>query len=118
MKKILIVDDSLFVRKFHANILKTEFYETDEAENGAEALTKILEEDFDLILCDINMSIMDGLTFVRQIRLQELEIPVIMISTYNDENIKTKVFEAGANIFMPKPVNNGNLIGNVKLLIG
>ena len=118
MKKILIVDDSPFVRNFHTNIIKSAGYETDGAENGAEALTKILDENFDLIICDINMSIMDGLTFVKQIRSQEVEIPVIMISTYDDENVKTKVFEAGANIFMPKPVNQENLIGNVKLLIG
>ena len=118
MKKILIVDDSPFVRNFHANIIKSVGYDTDGAENGAEAVTKILDEDFDLIVCDINMSIMDGLTFVKQIRSQGVEIPVIIISTYNYGNIKTKVFEAGANVFMQKPVNQENLIGNIKLLIG
>jgi two-component system chemotaxis response regulator CheY len=118
MKKILVVDDSPFVRNFHANIIEANGeYKTEQAENGADALTKILSNPFDLIVCDINMTIMDGLTFVEKLRGQEIEIPVIIISTYDDETIQTKVFEAGANIFMPKPVTNENLIGNINLLL-
>jgi two-component system, chemotaxis family, chemotaxis protein CheY len=118
MKKILVVDDSPVVRHYHTNVLKKEGFLVDEAEDGVIALEKSLIEDFDLILCDINMANMDGITFVRKYREQEKETPVIIISTQEEQHQKIQGFSAGANLYIVKPVSPAKLIEHVKLLLG
>lgn len=117
MKKILVVDDSPVVRNFHMNILKKEGYAVDNAEDGVVALEKSLTSDFDLILCDINMPNMDGLTFVRKFRELEKEIPVIIISTQEEHYQTIEGFTAGANLYIVKPVSPQKLIEHIKLLL-
>ncbi len=117
MKKILVVDDSPVVRNFHMNILKQVGFTVEDAEDGIVALEKSLTEDFDLILCDINMANMDGLTFVKKFREQEKETPVIIISTQEEEHQKTEGFKAGANFYIVKPVSPERLIEHIKLLL-
>ena len=68
MKRILVIDDSHVVRSFHTNILKTAGFRTDGAADGVEALEMSLSKQYDLILSDINMPNMDGLTFIRRYR--------------------------------------------------
>ncbi len=118
MKKILVVDDSPVVRHYHKNILKKEGFIVDEAEDGVMALEKSLLQNFDLILCDINMANMDGITFVKKFRELEKETPVIMISTQEEQHQKVKSFSAGANFYIVKPVSPAKLIQHVKLLVG
>ncbi|MBP7280673.1 MAG: response regulator [Leptospiraceae bacterium] len=117
MKKILVVDDSPVVRNFHMNILKKEGYLVDSAEDGVVALEKSLTIDFDLILCDINMPNMDGLTFVRKFRELEKEIPVIVISTQEEHHQTIEGFTAGANLYIIKPVSPEKLLEHIKLLL-
>ncbi len=117
MKRILVVDDSPVVRNFHMNILKKEGFKTDGAENGIMALEKSLTEDFDLILCDINMPSMDGLTFVRKFREQEKETPVIIITTVDEQDQKVLGFDAGANLYLVKPINPQKLVDHIKLML-
>ncbi len=118
MKTILVVDDSPVVRQYHISILKKEGFNVEEADDGVVALEKSLVQDFDLILCDINMSNMDGITFVRKFREQEKETPVIFISTQEEQHQKVKGFNAGANLYIVKPVSPTKLIEHVKLLLG
>jgi len=89
MKKVLVVDDSKVVRSFHMNILKTAGFKADGAGDGIEALEKALSNHYDLILCDINMPNMDGLTFISKYREEERETPIIIIST-QEETIHRK----------------------------
>lgn len=70
-KKILIIDDSAVFRKVLNIHLKTAGFEISEASDGIEALKKVAAEDFNLIVCDVNMPNMDGLTFVSKIRDDE-----------------------------------------------
>ena len=65
--KALVIDDSISVRMYHKEILKHMDIIVDEAENGKEALEFLEQVDFDLITLDINMSIMDGLTTLKEI---------------------------------------------------
>ncbi len=118
MANILIVDDSPVVRNFHMNILKMEGFTVDGAGDGLEALEKGLIQDYDLILCDINMANMDGLTFLKKYRVEIKETPVIIISTELEEIHKKKAYELGANLYLVKPVKPEDLKLHIKMILG
>ncbi len=116
--KILVVDDSKLVRNFHINILKTEGFIPDSAGDGAEALEKALSGDYDLILCDVNMPVMDGITFVEKFREMEKETPIIIITTQRENYNKDRGIEAGANLYVSKPVKPDKLVLNIRMMLG
>ena len=106
--RALIVDDSSVMRKIVERALRqagVELEELQEAGNGAEALTLLGHAGVDLILCDINMPIMDGLEFVK--RLKEVEsaknVPVVMITTEGSESHVVQALSAGAKGYIRKP---------------
>jgi two-component system chemotaxis response regulator CheY len=110
MEKIraLIVDDSSVMRKIVERSLRQagiDLAQVMEAGNGAEALSVLKESSVDLILCDINMPVMDGLEFVRQ--LQSLEnfngVPVVMITTEGSESHVVQALSYGARGYIRKP---------------
>jgi two-component system chemotaxis response regulator CheY len=118
MKRVLIVDDSQVVRSFHGNILKSAGFYVEGASDGVEALEMALSRKYDIILCDINMPNMDGLTFVKRYREQERETPIIIITTQEENINRQKGYEAGADLYIVKPVKPNSLITHVKMLLG
>lgn len=118
MKNILVVDDSPVVRSFHINILKSAGFQSEGAADGIEALEKSLAKDYDLILCDINMPNMDGLTYIQKYREHEKETPIIIISTQEEPENRKKGYAAGANLYVTKPVKPDKLILHIKVLLG
>ncbi|MDX9971577.1 MAG: response regulator [FCB group bacterium] len=118
MKNILVVDDSPVVRSFHMNILKTAGFTADGASDGVEALEKALVKHYDLILCDINMPNMDGLTFIKKYREEERETPVIIITTQEEAIHWQKGYEVGANIYIVKPAKPQKLVMHISMLLG
>lgn len=119
-KQLLVVDDSQTVRTLISFILSSQGFEVDSAINGIDALEKIYKKNYDLIVCDINMPKMDGLTLIKVLRLQDLyrELPIIIVSTEESEEDKQKGMEAGANVYLIKPTDPGKLLGNVHMLLG
>jgi two-component system, chemotaxis family, chemotaxis protein CheY len=110
MKKIraLIVDDSSVMRKIVERSLRQagiDLAEVREASNGAEGLGVVNEIRVDLILCDINMPVMDGIEFLRQ--LQGVEnakgVPVVMITTEGSESHVVQALSVGARGYIRKP---------------
>lgn len=118
MKKVLVVDDSKTVRQYHKEILKQKGYEADEAENGMEALEKALVENYKLFLVDINMPVMDGYSFVKELRAKENYrfTPVIMISTEAEDHDRISAYKNGANLYFTKPVKPDDLVTSVDIL--
>ena len=105
---VLVVDDSSVMRKIVSRSLRQaglEVVELLEASNGSEALAFVREHSFDLILSDINMPLMDGLEFVRQLRCIEAakSIPVIMITTEAGEAHVVQALTLGASGYIRKP---------------
>ncbi len=117
-RHILVVDDSPVVRSFHANILRISGFASDGARDGVEALEKALTRHYHLILCDINMPNMDGLTFIRRYREMEETAPVIILTTQEDAVHREKGYLAGANLYLVKPVKPNHLISHIQLLLG
>jgi two-component system chemotaxis response regulator CheY len=119
MKKILIVDDAATVRMYHRKILEAAGYLVDEAVNGVEALERALTASYDLYLVDVNMPKLDGYGFLRELRSQPMpQAPAVMISTEAEANDRIQAYEAGANLYIIKPVRPEVLLMQVGLLVG
>ena len=120
MKKILIVDDATTVRMYHRQLMESIGYQVEEAGNGLEALERINQESFDLLLVDINMPKMDGYTFIEEVRKTPdvRATPAIMISTEETEQDQDKAYAAGANFYLVKPVRIEALKTYAELLTG
>ncbi|WP_321777850.1 response regulator [Sulfurimonas sp.] len=119
MAIIMVVDDSKTVRNYHGSILKSQGFEILEAENGMEALEKSLGASVDLYLVDVNMPIMDGYSFISDLRKQDAHktVPVIMVTTQAKEEDKINAFKVGANIFETKPIKPDVLQAYVDILV-
>ncbi len=120
MRRVLIVDDAPTVRMYHREILEAIGLVVDEAYNGVEALEKALTQPYDLYVVDINMPEMDGFRFLRALRQQpELpQTPAIMVSTEAADIDRAQAFQAGANLYLVKPVKPDVLRQYVQLLLG
>jgi two-component system chemotaxis response regulator CheY len=106
--RVLIIDDSSVMRKIVERSLRQagiDLAEVREAGNGAEALGALQASGVDLILCDINMPVMDGIEFLRQ--LQGLPngkgVPVVMITTEGSESHVVQALSIGARGYIRKP---------------
>ena len=125
MEKIraLIVDDSSVMRKIVERSLRQAGIELEkvvEASNGREALEALRENRVDLILCDINMSIMDGLEFVQQMHTVENAkgVPVVMITTEGSESHVVQALSSGARGYIRKPFTPDQVKEHVLPLLG
>ena len=119
MATIMVVDDSKTVRNYHGTILKSMGMEILEAENGMEALEKSLDAKVDLYLVDVNMPIMDGYSFISDLRKQEQHktVPVIMVTTQAKEEDKVNAYKVGSNLFETKPIRPEQLQAYVDILV-
>ena len=119
MATIMVVDDSKTVRNYHGAILKSQGLEIIEAENGMEALEKSLDAEIDLYLVDVNMPIMDGYSFIKDLRKQanHKTVPVIMVTTQERIEDKISAYKVGANIFETKPIKPDLLQSYVDILV-
>jgi two-component system chemotaxis response regulator CheY len=117
--KILIVDDCQTTRKLLGHYLKTRGYSVVFAENGLDALEKLGTDPVNLIMTDLNMPYMDGMELIKTLRSDPAwsEIPILMVTTENDEEEREKAFSSGANGYMVKPVTGDAIAQNIKAII-
>jgi len=105
--RVLLVEDNDINRMYAANVLKKWECEVDEAENGQIALEKLKKQDYDLILMDIHMPILDGIETSRSIRTSfakpKSEVPIIAFTANALKGDKDKYLEAGMNDYISKP---------------
>jgi two-component system chemotaxis response regulator CheY len=119
--RVLVADDSAMARRWCRQILEGAGYAVEEALNGVEALEKVLAEGFDLILVDVNMPRMDGMTFLRTLRRQPLPVggtPALVASTEGGEQDRAAARAAGANFYLVKPLAEDVLLAHVAALTG
>jgi two-component system chemotaxis response regulator CheY len=121
--RALIIDDSSVMRKIVERSLRQAGIELErvvEAGNGAEALGALENEAVDLILCDINMPVMDGLEFVRQLGTVEKAkgVPVVMITTEGSESHVVEALSAGARGYIRKPFTPDQVKEHVLPVLG
>jgi two-component system chemotaxis response regulator CheY len=118
-KTILIVDDSEFVRSYHAHILEQAQFQVITAVDGCDGLEKLYSNACDLVLTDINMSNMDGYEFIRRVRADGNynSLPIIIVSTESETRDKMKGFEAGANLYIVKPSSPEMMVENIRMVM-
>lgn len=104
---ILVVDDNEMNRDVLARRLERQGYVVAKASDGAEAMTIAREREFDLVLLDVMMPVMDGYEALRQLKADETlrDIPVIMISALDEMDSVVRCIEMGAEDYLPKPFN-------------
>lgn len=112
-KKVLIVDDNNLNRKVFENIIAHN-YLLDSAENGEEAIKKIKQQFYDIILMDIQMPVMDGISTLKIIKEEGLsKCPVIAISAFSNQNDREYFLSAGFDEFIAKPIKPKNLLESI-----
>ena len=117
---ILVVDDSEMTRQIHIAIIESLGYRALEAENGMQALEVLTRQRVDMIIADLNMPIMDGYTFLATVRRFEdfSDIPIVVASTEAGDADRRRAYEAGADIYLVKPLEAAALQERISLLIG
>lgn len=117
--KVLIVDDHLVVREGLKLIIETKdlFQVIGEAENGKIALEMIRRLKPDVILMDLNMPVMSGLDTIREMNEKEITTPVIILTTYNEDELMVAGIELGAKGFLLKDTSRENLFRTLESAI-
>lgn len=118
-KTIMIIDDSASVRQVVGITLKKSAYDVLEAIDGKDALNKLTGQKINLIICDVNMPNMDGITFLKEVKLLPSYkfTPVIMLTTESQETKKMEGKAAGAKAWVVKPFKPEQLLEAVSKLI-
>ncbi|MCM1309005.1 MAG: response regulator transcription factor [Butyrivibrio sp.] len=116
MSRLLVVDDEEKIRVIIRKYAEFEGYAIDEAEDGMQALAKIRDGDYDLIIIDVMMPELDGFTACREIRKIK-NIPIIMLSARGEEYDKIHGFELGIDDYVVKPFSPRELMMRVKAVL-
>lgn len=114
MSKILIIDDEKVIRATLREILEYEKYIVTEAQDGEEGLAKLLEEEYDLVLCDVKMPKMDGIEVLEKAKELEKSPQFIMISAHGSIETAVEATKKGAFDFIPKPPDLNRLLLTVR----
>ena len=120
-KRVMVVDDAALVRLYYRDTLEHAGFHVDEALNGLEALEKLLTAPVALLIVDINMPQMDGITFLAELRRQALPhcaIPALVTSTEAGIQDKEAARAAGANFYHVKPLSRDVLMRYAALFCG
>jgi len=117
---IMNVDDSATMRRIVTMSLSPNGHSIVEAENGADALEKMGKTSVDAIILDINMPVMNGLEFLKAIRgdSKYQQIPVIVLTTQGEDEMRTQALGLGANGFISKPFQKEALLATLKKTAG
>ena len=117
--KIMIVDDCSTTRKLLGHYLKTRGYSVVYAENGLDALEKIGPELVNLVMTDLNMPYMDGMELIKTLQADPAlsEIPVLMVTTENDDDERNQALSYGASGYVVKPIMGDELANNIKSIL-
>lgn len=121
LPRVLVIDDSSLVRLYYRAALESAGFEVEQAINGLEAMEKVLGQEFDLVIVDVNMPMMDGLSFLRRLRSSEgaaATLPALMISTEAGRQDIEDARAAGANYYLVKPISEADLVRHAAVLAG
>jgi DNA-binding NtrC family response regulator len=110
---ILVVDDESEIREGLEMLLVSEGYGVSSADTGAGGLAKLEEHPFDLLLLDVSLPDRNGLELLREIRLRDPQLSVVLITAYGSIDMARQAFKSGAMDYITKPWSNDELLAQV-----
>lgn len=116
MTKILIVDDEAKIREVIKEYIEFSGYESDEAEDGKEAVEKCRDNNYDLIIMDIMMPKVDGITAIKEIK-KFSDTPILVLSARTEEYDRLFGFEVGADDYVAKPFSPSEVVARIKTIL-
>ena len=116
MSKILIIEDEAVIRRVLSKIIseENESYNVEQAEDGLLGIEMIMNNDYDLVLCDIKMPKMDGVEVLEKAKKIKPEIPIVMISGHGDLDTAVNTMRLGAFDYISKPPDLNRLLNTVR----
>lgn len=114
---ILIVDDEEDTRRSLTDLLSQQGYTVNTASDGHRAVTALEEGGADLVILDLNMPDMTGLSVLRRLQGRRPGLPVIAISAYASKEMKLELLQEGARSFFPKPIDIDALLEEVSSIL-
>ena len=117
MVKILIVDDEPRIRELIRQHLEHAGYECEDAADGSAALVALSKGGVDLVILDIMMPFVDGMSTLREMRARKMEVPVIMLTARGEEYDRVAGLESGADDYVVKPFSPRELVARVKAVL-
>ncbi len=118
MTKILIVDDAEFLRVRISKMLTTDGFEVIEADNGLKAIEAYKANKPDMVLMDITMPEMDGLTALKELRKIDPNAKVVMLTALGQESVVLEAVKSGAKDFVVKPFERDRVLSAINKLLG
>lgn len=113
-ERILVVDDDRVIREGLQRILKAEGYVVETLNSGRQALDRLEEVDFDLIITDLKMPGMSGLEVLQAIKSEHSDLPVILITGYAAIDNAVEVMKSGASDYLAKPFGNDEIVKKIR----
>jgi two-component system, chemotaxis family, chemotaxis protein CheY len=117
MAKILIVDDAEFLRMRISKMLRADGHDVIEAENGLRAVEKYQSDNPDIVLMDITMPEMDGLSALKEIRSINSAAAVVMLTALGQESVVLDAIKSGAKDFIVKPFERERVLNAIAKLL-
>jgi CheY-like chemotaxis protein len=115
--RILLAEDGLDNQKLITHVLNRAGAEVVTVDDGRQAVDIVLEREFDLILMDMQMPVMDGYAATKELREQGVTTPIVALTAHVMDGAKTRCLEAGCDDYSSKPINRGNLIGMINHIL-
>lgn len=115
--RILVVEDEKKVASFIKKGLEEEYYQVDTASNGKEALNLVNDNEYDLIISDVMMPVMDGIKFLKTIRQNKIVTPVLFLTVKDSTFDKVMGLDSGADDYLTKPFSFEELTARIRALL-
>ena len=116
--RILIVDDEEHTRLGYAEVLKLDGYSVETAENGEDGFKKALNDEFDIIITDLRMPEVDGITFIQNLRKHNINAPVLVITAFGSYKTYKSAKNLGVIEYLNKPIRAKDLKSAIEKVIG
>jgi DNA-binding response OmpR family regulator len=115
MVRILVIEDESRIRSFLARALEAEGFAVDGADNGPDGLDRALRGTYDLVILDLLLPRLDGLSVLSELHRRSPELPVVIVSARSDLPTKLRGFDLGANDYLAKPFALDELLARVRV---
>jgi DNA-binding response OmpR family regulator len=115
--RILIAEDDLALAKFVSQGLEAEHYQVDTFADGEQARAAAAERDYDVVILDLNLPNLDGVTILRQLRLKKPSLPVLVLTQRTRVEDRVQCLDTGADDYLPKPFSFSELSARIRALL-